>query len=110
MQSKLPYIFGAIILGILIYMGISLYNVKQDLKDEREKNINLTLAVRDSIIANIKREIEQRQDSVIILERTINNYKKEVIYETAEIDKTNSIDSVIFLYYKWRPELPDSAY
>ena len=97
----------SLIILLVILIALSLYIILT-LRDNKETKINDYVALIDAVtdnnrrIAEINRIMEQRKDTLKLIEK-----QKTIIQITNtdnqnEITKTNSIDSLIMLYYKYR--------
>ena len=91
---------------ILIVLGMMLINSTLqncELKREQQKFRNLQIAYSDTLKAQIERIAARRIDTLAV----INNYQDTIIKEVEkkkdEISNTTDIDSLIRLYYRYRP-------
>ena len=91
---------------ILIVLGMMLINSTLqncELKREQQKFRNLQIAYSDTLKAQIERIANRRIDTLAV----INNYQDTIIKEVEkkkdEISNTTDIDSLIRLYYRYRP-------
>ena len=90
----------------LIALGLMLINSTLqncELKREQQKFRNLQIAYSDTLKAQIERIAARRIDTLAV----INNYQDTIIKEVEkkkdEISNTTDIDSLIRLYYRYRP-------
>lgn len=92
-----------ILLGLCVALLINSTLQNCELKREQEKLRTLQIAYRDSVKAQIDRISKSRRDTLDI----INNYQKTIIREVEkkkdEINNISNIDSLIRLYYHYRP-------